>query len=142
VLAPPELDLEGCSAQAIRTAFKLVGYGRRVAKRKGFSDDPEVMAERVAFAEGGIHLPPQRLYRQIFSDEVWTSGGAHTQSYVTIKEDGSNRLDPDCLQHKYSKVPAWMFHGIIVMGGKGASHVLGEGLGEHGFLQVRRGDPE
>jgi len=38
---------------------------------------------------------------------------------VTVKEDGSNRLNPDCVQHKYSKLPAWMFHGTIVMGGKG-----------------------
>jgi hypothetical protein len=38
----------------MRTAFKLVGYGRRVAKRKGFSDDPEVMQERVDFAEEGL----------------------------------------------------------------------------------------
>jgi hypothetical protein len=40
-IAPP--DFQGYRAQAIYTAFKLVGYGRRVAKRKGFSDDPEVI---------------------------------------------------------------------------------------------------
>ena len=33
----------------MRIAFKLVRYGRRVAKRKGFLDDPEVIAKRVAF---------------------------------------------------------------------------------------------
>ena len=46
-------------------------------------------------------------------------GGAHTQSYITVKEDGSDRLNPECVQHKYRKLPAWMFHGTIVMGGKG-----------------------
>jgi hypothetical protein len=90
----------------MRTAFKLVGYGRRVAKKKGFSDDPEVMQERVDFAEEGKTWTPDRLFHQIFSDEVWAMGGAHTQSYVTVKEDGSDRFDSACLQHKYSKLPA------------------------------------
>lgn len=45
---------EGYGEQAIHTGFKLVGYGRRVSKRKGFSNDPEVMAEREAFAREGI----------------------------------------------------------------------------------------
>jgi hypothetical protein len=116
-IAPP--DFQGCGPQAIQTAFKLVGYGRRVAKRKGFSDDPEVMQERVDFAEEGLTWTPERLFHQVFSDEVWTMGGAHTQSYITVKEDGSDRLNPECVQHKYRKLPAWMFHGTIVMGGKG-----------------------
>jgi hypothetical protein len=90
-----------------------------VAKRKGFSDDPEVMAKRLAFAQEGITWTLDRLFHQIFSDEVWAMGGAHTQSYVTVKEDGSNRLNLECVQHKYRKLPAWMFHGTIVMGGKG-----------------------
>jgi hypothetical protein len=50
----------------------------------------------------------------MFTDEVWAMGGAHTTSYVTIKKDGLDRHIPENLQHKYSKVPAWMyssFHG-------------------------------
>lgn len=77
------------------------------------------MRERVTFAEEGKTWTPERLFLQIFSDEVWAMGGAYTQSYVTVKEDGSDRLDPACLQHKYRKLPAQMFHGTIVMGGKG-----------------------
>jgi hypothetical protein len=46
----------------MRTAFKLVGYGRRVAKRKGFLDNPEVMAKRVAFIEEGKTWTPERLF--------------------------------------------------------------------------------
>jgi len=38
----------------------LIGYGGRVAKRKGFSDDLEVMAERLAFAREGITWTPER----------------------------------------------------------------------------------
>jgi hypothetical protein len=109
---------EGYGEQAIHTGFKLVGYGRRVSKRKGFSDDPDVMAEREVFARVGITWSRERLYRQIFSDEVWAMGGAFTQEYVIVKEDGSDRYDCDCLQHKYRKRPAWMFYGIIVFGGK------------------------
>jgi hypothetical protein len=39
--AVPELELD-CGEWAIRSAFKLLGYGRKVAKRKGLSDDPAV----------------------------------------------------------------------------------------------------
>ena len=46
-------------------------------------------------------------------------GGAHTTSYVIVKQDGSDRYLPENLQHKYSKGPAWMFHGSIVNGKKG-----------------------
>ena len=49
-----ELELEGHGFQAIRIAFKLVGYGRRISKRKRFSDDPDVIAERLAFAIAGL----------------------------------------------------------------------------------------
>jgi hypothetical protein len=77
------------------------------------------MQERVDFAEEGKTWTPKRLFHQVFSDEVWAMGGAHTQSYITVKEDGSDRLNPECVQHKYRKLPAWMFHGTIVMGGKG-----------------------
>jgi hypothetical protein len=55
----------------------------------------------------------------MFSDEVWAYGGAHTQSYVTVKEDGSDRLDPTNMEPKYSQLPSWMFHGTIIGGRKG-----------------------
>ena len=38
-------------------------------------------------------------------DEVWAFGRAHTTSYVTVKEDGSDRLLPENVRHKYSKLP-------------------------------------
>ena len=74
-----------------------MGYGRRITKKKGFSDDLAVKAERLAFAQEGIQWSLERLIQQIFSDEVWASGGAHTQEYVTVKEDGSDRYSTDCL---------------------------------------------
>jgi hypothetical protein len=55
----------------------------------------------------------------MFSDEVWAFGGAHTESWVIVKEDGSDRYWPENLQHKYLKAPAWMFHGTIIDGKKG-----------------------
>jgi hypothetical protein len=100
------MALNNVSEQAICTAFKLLGYVRRVSHKKGFSDDPQVMAQRVAFAQQGITWSQERVHRQMFSDEVWAMGGAHTVLYITVKEDGSGRYDPENVQHKYSKVPA------------------------------------
>lgn len=115
----PQLGLEGVGYDAIRTAFKIQGYGRRTSKKKGFSDDPEVMEERVQFAREGLTWTKERVYQQMFTDEVWAMGGAHTVSYVTVKEDGSDRYTLENATHKYSKAPAWMFHGSIVNGRKG-----------------------
>jgi hypothetical protein len=79
------------------------------------------MQERVAFAKEGITWSRERLYHQVFSDEVWAMGGAHTVSYVTVKEDRSDRYNIENCTHKYSKAPAWMFHRCIVDGKKGPS---------------------
>lgn len=113
----PELSTFG--DKAITTAMRSMGYKRRTAPRKGFSEDPLVMREREAFAREAITWDRERLYRQIFSDEVWAMGGAHTVQYITVKEDGSDAFLPETVTHKYSKAPAWMFHGTIVAGRKG-----------------------
>jgi hypothetical protein len=42
------------SKKVIAIAFKGLGYCRCTSKKKGFSDDPEVIAKKVAFAEEGI----------------------------------------------------------------------------------------
>ena len=118
-ITPLRFGLQNRGPQVIRTTFKLVGYGRRIAPKKRFSEDPGVMRERVDFAVEAITWTPKRLFNQIFLDEVWAMGGTHTQSWITVKEDDSNRLDPVYVKHKYSKLPAWIFHGIIIMGGKG-----------------------
>jgi len=67
----------------------------RTAPRKGFSDDPIVKRERVQFAQEVITWDRTRLYNQIFSDEVWAMGGAHTVQYVTVKADGSESFLPE-----------------------------------------------
>jgi hypothetical protein len=113
----PELSI--FRDKAINTAMRSMGYKRRTAPRKGFSDDPTVMAERLAFAQEAITWDRERLYRQIFSDEVWAMGGAYTVQYITVKEDGTETFLPETVIHKYSKAPAWMFHGTIVDGRKG-----------------------
>ncbi|KAH6667441.1 hypothetical protein B0J14DRAFT_567448 [Halenospora varia] len=91
--------------KAIDTAFKLLRYKRQVAHRKGFSDNHIVKQLRVDFAREAITWSRRRLYRQMFSDEVWAMGGAHTSQYRTVKTDGSKDYNQDS-QHKYSKVPA------------------------------------
>ena len=57
----PQLGLQGCKEQAMRTAFKLVGYSRRITKRKGFSNDLEVWRERREFAVEAINWPIKRI---------------------------------------------------------------------------------
>ena len=121
----PELHLDNCGFEAIRTGFREIGFGRRVAKRKGFSDNPVVMARHVQFAKEGLTWSRERLRQQAFSDEIWAHGGAFTQSYVTVLVEGEtadiqkDRYAPGCVQHKYSKLPSWMFNGTIYDGKKG-----------------------
>ena len=112
-------ELQDVGERAIRTAFDSLGYCRRSSKKKGFSTNPEVCQERTTFAEAAVLWSRERLYCQMFSDEVWAMGGAHSTSYVTVRQDGSDRLFPENLQHKYSKGPAWMLHGTIIGGRKG-----------------------
>ena len=40
--------------KAVRTAYKAIGYCRRVARKKGFSEDPAVCRERLRFVEDGV----------------------------------------------------------------------------------------
>lgn len=109
----PELQLDGVGEKAMKTAFRQLGYVRRTAKRKGVLEDPRVKQLRYQFALEAVNWSRQRVGNQIFSDEVWANGGAHTTSYVTAKEDESDRYLESNVQHKYSKAPAWMFHGTI-----------------------------
>jgi hypothetical protein len=105
--------------QAIRIAIQDIGYCRRVSRKKGFSDDPAICQERLDLVEEGSIWPRSRVQRICFTDEVWAFGGAYTNSYITCLQDGSDRLLPECVRHKYSKLPAWIFWGSIVNGKKG-----------------------
>ena len=101
-----ELQLN-CGEEAIRTAFKSLGCGRRVSKRKGFSTDPEVMKERLDFALSAIHWPITRVFQQCFSDEVWPTAallqrsGSQSSSMTRVDitqtafniDIGSSRVD-------------------------------------------------
>lgn len=113
----PELGEVG--EKAMHSAIDLLGYCRRSSKKKGYSDDPVVCRQRLEFAREALNWTKERVMNQIFSDEVWAMGGAHTASYVTVRQDGSDRYAPENLQHKYRKLPAWMFFGTIYKGRKG-----------------------
>jgi hypothetical protein len=43
-------------------AFKYLGYSRRIAKKKGFLEDPKVIVERLAFARKGMQWTRECLY--------------------------------------------------------------------------------
>jgi hypothetical protein len=60
-----------------------------------------------------------------------------TYNGIWVKEDGSERLDPEMVTHKYSKLPAWMFHGCIVDGKKGPACFWEK---EHGTMNSRKYD--
>jgi hypothetical protein len=85
--------------KAIRTAINEIGYCRRVARKKGFSDDPGVMKERLERAKEGLTWLREYVQRICFADEVWAFGGAHTSSYITCLKDGSDRLLFECIRH-------------------------------------------
>jgi hypothetical protein len=57
--AVPEFSKVG--ERAIKTAFDLLGYCQRASKKKGFSEDPQVMQERVVFAEEGLIWTRERV---------------------------------------------------------------------------------
>ena len=105
--------------KAICTGFKLLGYSRKVSKKKGYLDNLDVIAERLAFAQEAITWTPKRLRLQIFLDEVQAHRGAHTQQYVSCKLDNSDRYHSSTTQHKYSKLPSQMFCSTIVNSKKG-----------------------
>lgn len=46
-----------------------------------------------------------------------------------MKEDGSDRLLPENVRHKYRKLPAWMFWGTIFDGKKGPALFWEKGWG-------------
>ena len=109
---------------AIRKAFKSQGYERRISNRKGFSNKPELREARLNFALRAIEWTITRLCQQMFSDEVLAHGGANSRRFVTVLVEGekqdiqNDRFRPECLTPKYSRLPAWMFHGIIYNGKK------------------------
>ena len=109
--------------------MRKLGYCRRTAKKKGFSDDPDIWYLRVEFAEIGLLMTKEQVRNIVFSDEVWAMAGAYTTSFVTVQEDGSDRYDSTGLQHKYRKAPAWMFHGTIYQGKKGLAVFWGREWG-------------
>ena len=121
----PELGLQGYGKRAIRTAVESQGFGRRVSKRKGFSNQESHKEHRLHFALCAREWDRERLNSQIFSDEVWAYWGANTRNFVTVQVEGDrndvafDRNRPECLTSKTPRQTAWMFHGVI-HGGKKA----------------------
>lgn len=120
----PELNLGNAGMKAVRSALGRNGYGRRVAKRKVMSSTEQHKSVRLDFARWGKTWSRERLLDQAFSDEVWASGGANSRIFVTALVQGDredilrDRYHPDCLIRKCSKLPSWMFHGMIHNGRK------------------------
>ena len=120
----PELGLQGLGKRAIRTAVESQGFGRRVSKRKGFSNQEIHRQKRLEFALNAREWDRQRLYSQMFSDEVWANWGANNRNFVSVQVAGDrdeiifDRHRPECLTRKTVGSVAWLFHGVIYDGKK------------------------
>ncbi|KAN0107867.1 hypothetical protein V8E51_007609 [Hyaloscypha variabilis] len=66
----------------------LKEYCRRVICKKGFSSDPRVIKERLECIEERLTWPC-----------TYAFSGAHTSSYITYKEDSSDRLLLEYIRH-------------------------------------------
>jgi hypothetical protein len=110
-----ELDLQEVREKVMKTTFHTLNYVRRTFKKKGFSNDPRHMQARVEFARWEITWSRERLYDQIFSDEMWTMKRTHKSSYVTVQADETDRYAIHNVQHKYRKAPIWMFHDMLII---------------------------
>ena len=69
-LRAPGLHLQDVGEKALHATFDLLGYCQRTSKMKGYSEDLEVMAERLAFAQDGVTWSRARLESQLFTNEV------------------------------------------------------------------------
>ena len=56
--------------KAIRTALKTLDYTRKRSPKKGFSENPQVIAQRLAFAREAINWTKEELFNTMFTDEV------------------------------------------------------------------------
>ncbi|RKF55771.1 hypothetical protein GcC1_201034, partial [Golovinomyces cichoracearum] len=77
----PELELRNHGKTATQTAFSSQGYGRRTSKKNTFSNPHAHRQMRLEFARWGRTWSRERLYQQVFSDEVWAHGGANGRNF-------------------------------------------------------------
>ena len=105
----PELGLMGYGKRANKTAVESQGFGRRVSKRKGFSDQETHREQRLQFALSAREWDRARLYSQVFSDEIWAYWGADARNFVTVQVEGDrndivfDRHRPECLTRKTAR---------------------------------------
>ncbi len=69
---------------AIALVIKTLGYKRRLAIKKGFLDDPNVIDVHLLFTEEGITWDRQCVACILFSNKVWIKKGAHTVEWITM----------------------------------------------------------
>ncbi|KAF4634319.1 hypothetical protein G7Y89_g3783 [Cudoniella acicularis] len=89
---------EDYGTQAVSTIFKLLGYIRRTAHKKGFSNTPEDMRMRVLFYENAKTWTRTRLNKLMFSDEIRAASARDSPSHKSMGKKGSRcaaTLDPE-----------------------------------------------
>lgn len=100
--------------EALRKAFHLEGYGRRIARKKVLLK-PETKAKRLLFALQHQNWTVEDWKRVIWTDEcyVWLSG-RHGRMYVTRKVGKEEEYLQDCIVPKFEKKHTVMIWGAIV----------------------------
>jgi Transposase len=113
----------GCGEKAIRRAFQLEGYGRRIRRRKPPLSEKN-QRERLAWAEEHVLWTDEQWDCICWSDESWCPPGPYSRRQWCTRLIGSSELfHPDCVRHKWQRKIGWMFWGCI-----SGKYGKGEGL--------------
>ncbi|RKF71554.1 hypothetical protein GcC1_097025, partial [Golovinomyces cichoracearum] len=103
----PELELRNHGKTAIQKASISQGCGCRTSKKNTFSISYAHRQMRLGFVRWGRTWNRERLYQQVYSDEVWTHGGAIGRNFVTVLVEGDkqdillDRYRPECLTRSH-----------------------------------------
>ena len=110
----------GVGKEAIRKAYKRLGFRRSIAIRK-----PPVSElnrqRRLEFAREHAHWTRDDWNKVIWSDETWIQPGRHTRTWVSRRP--GEQLDDTCLIDAEQRKPGFMFWACFCGFGKGPFHI-------------------
>ncbi len=110
------------SKSSVHRALAAAGFKRCNAALKP-ELTPELQAERLTFGRKFEHLTEEEWLAMpiLWTDETWATYGNHKMAQVTRRP--SERLHPDCVQHRYQRPQGWMFWGSTFGTRKGPGFV-------------------
>ena len=109
----------GLSEHQVRHRLRRLGFKRYIALRKPPISERNRVA-RYAWAQEHRRWTKEQWNQILWSDETWITGGRHTRTWVTRRNDEA--LHEDCIVFRLPKKSGWMFWGCFSGGlGKGLS---------------------